>query len=46
MRRILFKIENQIREAFVFKGIDAPQNWFNDPKDNYKDIVPESWIRL
>lgn len=28
------------------KIVIAPQNWFNGPKDNYKDIVPESWIKL
>lgn len=28
------------------KIIIAPQNWFNGLEDNYKDIVPDSWIKL
>jgi len=28
------------------KIVIAPQNWFNGPQDDYKDIVPESWIKL
>ncbi len=28
------------------KMIIAPKKWFNDPKINIKDLLPEQWIRL
>lgn len=28
------------------KIVIAPENWFNEPKFNTKDLVPKSWVRL
>lgn len=28
------------------KLVVAPQNWFNDQTINYKDVVPQNWIKL